>query len=320
VRGRVIETKSNTPVPGAAIQYVPESRNSSNADDIVTRWQGIQLSGGDGEFEIAVLPGPGTLLANGPQGQFIFKEFGSRQLESGLPGGWRQYAHAIHRVNPEKGSGPIDVTLEMQRGTTVVGRITNEAGEPVAKALVITPLSINPSETEWRFPLETFGGRFELSGLAEGREYPVHFLDAKNRLGATVMLTSDNPTPTVVLAPCGQATATFTDAKGKPLADHYAPLEIVVTPGPHKFESAVMSGGALAADSGHNANIDRTNYWDGPLTDADGRITMPALIPGARYRIITFEKGLAIVLKEFVAESGKTLDLGKIAFRHENPE
>ena len=58
-------------------------------------------------------------------------------------------------------------------------------------------------------------------------------------------------------------------------------------------------------------NIDRTNYWPGPKTDAAGRITFPALIPGASYRIVSFENGKSAVSKEFVAES-KTLDLGKI--------
>jgi hypothetical protein len=72
-----------------------------------------------------------------------------------------------------------------------------------------------------------------------------------------------------------------------------------------------MSLTSLTADAAFVANIDRTNYRSGPKSDSDGRITFPALIPGATYRISTFKNGRAAVLKDFVAESQKTLDLGK---------
>ena len=65
------------------------------------------------------------------------------------------------------------------------------------------------------------------------------------------------------------------------------------------------------------ANVDRKHYWNGPLTDADGRITLPALIPGALYRITDFstvndaDKGVQ-VRKDFTVKPGETLDLGDI--------
>ncbi|HEY3964109.1 MAG TPA: carboxypeptidase regulatory-like domain-containing protein [Planctomycetaceae bacterium] len=314
VRGRVVESGTTNPIAGVAVQYVPETRNNPNvADDIVTGWQGIQLSGMDGAFEIAVLPGPGTLLANGPGKQFVSHEFGSRQLERGLPGGERNYAHAMQRINPKPNSDPLDLTLTLHRGVTISGRITNSADEPVEKALLISRLNIHSSELTWRgFPIEALGGRFELSGLGESREYPVHFLDPKNRLGATVVFKAGDQSPTVVLEPCGEAVATFADSLGKPIPDVQPDFEFVVAPGPHRFGSSAMRLVALAADAEYVVNIDRTNYREGPKSDAEGRITFPALIPGGRYRIVTHNDGKVVVRKEFVAESGKTLDLGKI--------
>ncbi len=322
VRGRVIESGTKTPIAGAAGQYVPESRNNlSAADDIITGWQGIQLSGTDGAFEIAVLPGPGTLLANGPGKQFVSQEFGSRQLERGLPGGERNYAHAMQRVNPKPNSDPLDLTLALQRGVTISGRITNSADELVERALLISRLNIHPSELTWRgFPIETLGGRFELSGLGESREYPVHFLDPKNRLGATVIFKAGDQSPTVVLEPCGEAVAMFTDSRGKPIPDLQPDFEIVVTPGPHRLGPSAMRLVALAADAEYVANIDRTNYREIPKSDAEGRMTFPALIPGGRYRIVTYVKGRPNILKEFVAESGKTLELGKIVVAAQKEE
>jgi protocatechuate 3,4-dioxygenase beta subunit len=314
VRGQVVESTTKAPVAGAAIQYVPERTTSDNApNDVVTGWQGIQLSGVDGAFEIAVLPGPGTLLVNGPNGNFVSQEIGSQQLSNGRPGGERNYAHAIHRVAPEANANPLDVTIDLKPGTTVSGRITTGSGEPVEKALLITRLNLRPSELTWRgFPLEALGGRFELSGLADGMEYPVHFLDAKNRLGATLMLKAEDQAPTVVLVPCGEAVATFVDAEGKPITAHRPLLEIVVTPGSARLDLAALRLGILAADAAYVANLDRANYWDRLRTDDDGRATFPALIPGANYRIITYTKGMPVILKTFVGESAKTLDLGKI--------
>ena len=49
VRGRVVESGTRAPIADAAVQYVPARTNNPNATrDIVTRWQGIQLSGADG--------------------------------------------------------------------------------------------------------------------------------------------------------------------------------------------------------------------------------------------------------------------------------
>jgi hypothetical protein len=316
VRGRVVESGTKTPIAGAMIQYVPETRNNRNVDDdIITGWQGIQLSETDGAFEIAVLPGPGTLLANGPNGEFVLQEFGSRQLERGAPGGDRSYAHAMQHINPEPNSDPLNPTLEMRRGATLSVRLTNAAHEPVEHALVISRLFVNPSELNWRgFPKEALGGRFELSGLADGVEYTVHFLDAKNRLGATAVFKGSDKSASVELTPCGEASATITDAGGKPVAGYFPRLDIIVAPGPDRFEAAAKAPGVFAGDAAYVVNIDRTNYQKAAPSDDQGRITYPALVPGARYRIITYEKGIAINLKEFVAESGKTLELGKIAY------
>ena len=73
----------------------------------------------------------------------------------------------------------------------------------------------------------------------------------------------------------------------------------------------------LAADATYMPNVDRMHYWNGPFTDADGRITLPALIPGAWYRISDRstmndrDKG-AQVRKDFTVKPGETLDLGDI--------
>ena len=57
------------------------------------------------------------------------------------------------------------------------------------------------------------------------------------------------------------------------------------------------------------------NYDKGPFTDADGRVTLPCLIPGAHYRLSDSSavgtKGLQ-VRKDFTVKPGETLELGEI--------
>jgi hypothetical protein len=221
-------------------------------------------------------------------------------------------------VNPKVNAEAIDVTVELQRGATIIGRMTDEKGEPVKQALLFTRLKIHATSLYWRgFPIEAFGGRFELSGLAEAQEYLVFFLDPKRRLGASAVLKTGGETPTVVLTPCGQATATFTDSQGHPVSDARITLRMVVTPGVHPYDHKAMRRGELAADSDHVSNLDRTNYWPGPKTDDQGRITFPALIPGATYRLIGSDQSGLVVAKEFTVESQQTVELGEIAIRHE---
>ena len=64
-------------------------------------------------------------------------------------------------------------------------------------------------------------------------------------------------------------------------------------------------------------NVDPKHYPNGTATDADGRVTLPALIPGALYRISDWstvnvqDKGYQI-RKDFTVKPGETLDLGDI--------
>ena len=73
----------------------------------------------------------------------------------------------------------------------------------------------------------------------------------------------------------------------------------------------------LAADEACLPNVDPRHYPNGFATDADGRVTLPALIPGAPYRISDWstgnvqEKGIQL-RKDFTVKPGETLDLGDI--------
>jgi hypothetical protein len=127
------------------------------------------------------------------------------------------------------------------------------------------------------------------------------------------------------LQPCGQARVRFVDPDGKPVAklNVFPYLELLMTPGTTRIMIAGR-GEHPAADEASLPRVDFQHYPNGPSTDADGRITLPDLIPGAPYRIVDYstrravEKGLEI-RKDFTVKPGEIVDLGEILVaKHED--
>ena len=164
------------------------------------------------------------------------------------------------------------------------------------------------------------GGRFELHSLDPEVETPVYFLDPRRKLGTTVnlsgkaiaMMTIANRTGrvepgatiafpgrstprgpiTVRLEPCGTARARLVDLEGTPLAKavlRNVRITMVVTPGPTGSREPGRAG-LLVADESELSEVDSTNYKDPLALDADGRLELPCLIPGASYRFIEYIK------------------------------
>jgi beta-lactamase regulating signal transducer with metallopeptidase domain/protocatechuate 3,4-dioxygenase beta subunit len=313
VRGQVLEEGSGTPVPGASVQYHPEKANNPNdKDDILTGWQATEVSDDEGRFEIVVLRGPGRLLVRGPNGEFVLRETSNYELYNGRPAGRRNYVHGIQRIEPTSMSEPVNVTIRLQRGAKVTGELVDEEGRMPGEVSMVSRLYVHPLSLEWRGrPLEVLGGRFELSGLAPDRDYPVHFLQPKRRIGATVTLKAEAKPARIVLEPCGEATMRFVDSDGKPVAGHDTHVDMVVTPGPLAYNVGKDAPG-LAADSDFISNIDRENHLWPHKSDAEGRFKLVALIPGATYRVVTHRNEQFTIAKEFQAKSRETFDLGDI--------
>jgi RNA polymerase sigma factor (sigma-70 family) len=315
VRGKITEAGSGKPVTGAAVQYYPlQTDNPNFRRDIISGWQGTEVSKADGSFHIPVLPGKGHLLIVGPDGRYLHEEIGANVLYNGRPGGMRYYPDAVVQLDPPKDERVKDVAVTLRRGVSVKGCLVGPNGEPVGKALLICRLHVDALSPFWRFAVEVRGGKFELHGLDPEKSCPVAFLEPEKRWGTTVQLSGKQAGKevTVKLQPCGQAVARFLDAQGKPVADHRPILDIVVTPGPHRYDFEASQKGQLAADQDFLVNIDRHNYLKGPVTNAEGRCTFPALIPGVTYRFSAFYKGMFSVARDFTVEAGKTFDAGDI--------
>jgi hypothetical protein len=319
VRGKVTEAPSGKPVPGAGVQYVAGPGETPRGDELVTGWEGTVLSGAGGNFRIPVPPGPGHLLVSGPTPDYLHEEVGSNVLYLDKPGGMRFYPDALVKLNPDARAEAQEVAVTLRRGVTVKGRLVDPDGKPVTgKTLMLCRLQVTGGVPFSPLPVEVRGGRFELPGCDPGRFYPVYFLEPVQKLGAAVTLSgkqAGGEPVKVRLLPCGQAAARFVNQRGKPLTGFRPLLEVVLTPGPHRYDPGAFFSGKLIAGAEYVASLDRVNHWNAPFTDARGRCTFPALIPGATYRVVDFDGNGSVVKKEFTVESGQTRELGDVTLK-----
>jgi hypothetical protein len=315
LRGKVTEKGSGKPVAGACVEYWPLVIDNPNLlKNVITGWQKRELTKEDGTFRIAVLPGPGHLLFQGPTPDYVHAEIAGEVVYSGRAGGRRLYPDAAVKIDvPAKGDVK-ELSVTLRRGVTVRCKLVGPDGKPVARAVVLNRLHVY-HDLGWHFATEARDGVYEVHGLDPEKSVPIIFLDAVNQCGAVAEISGKQAGEevTVKLAPCGKAKARYLDGRGTPVTDSRVSPDVVVTPGRSgEYRRDDAKEGELLADEGSLVNLDRHNYWDKVKTDAEGRVTFPALVPGATYRVGRWEKDHWVLHKEFTVESGKTIDLGNV--------
>jgi len=148
-------------------------------------------------------------------------------------------------------------------------------------------------------------------------------LHATHNLGAIALLSGKSAAGgpfTVRLQPCGAARARLVDLAGKSVRrsrESYGShmTMMVVTPGPHHSSQAEADQGRLAADQDLAARFDPVHYAKGLVTDDQGELVLPSLIPGATYRIYDGTMGEQAgprLRKEFTVKSADSVDLGDV--------
>jgi protocatechuate 3,4-dioxygenase beta subunit len=344
IHGKVTEAGSGQPVPGAIVDfaYRGQGQNRENASIIIN-------TAADGSFQVGVAPSPGCLFVKGPSDDYMLQTIGSRLLQDGQPGGGRTYAHAFSLLDLKPGMSSQEVHLVLRRGVTVHGQVLGPDGQPVRDAWMISRIILNPrrvAEGSWDgYHLTARDSRFEIHGLDPDVETPVYFLEPKRKLGATVQLSGKSIALMTIasqsgrvtvgatvsfsgkslvrgpinvrLEPCGAARARVVDAGGKPVAGRLpdADIRMVDIPGP-PYSRVQDKAGSFFAGERPLYTVDPTHYQRDLVSDPEGRLTFPALIPGATYRVIDYstwrDPAGPQVRKEFTIQPGETLDLGDI--------
>jgi RNA polymerase sigma factor (sigma-70 family) len=323
MRGKVTEKGSGRPISAAIVGYRP--RWTANDGPFPLGSRPVETMA-DGSFELAVSPRPGYLTLQAPTDDYVLDELDEGLLYNGRPGMPRVYAHAFVASDPKPdGDSKADVKALLRQGITVKGQVVGPDGEPVVDAWMLSRIHLrpnSPSVRQWRGDWHgtARSGRFELHGLDPGTEVPVSFFEPKRKLGGTVHISAKRAggEPLVVkLEPCATATARLVGLDGKPLAGFQSPtlISMVVTPGEFSRLKAQKEG-ITPADEDTLTHIDPINYATPPAADALGRIVLPALIPGATYRIgdqtTARTPNGPQLRKEFTPKRGETLDLGDI--------
>ena len=322
LRGKVVEGGSDRPVADAMVSFHPYTPRLARRGG-----GGVARTKPDGSFAFAVGPRPGHLSVQAPGEDYQLQVTSNGQFFEGRTGGTRLYSHAFLPCNPRPGTEPPEIYVALRRGATVKVRLIGPDGQPARDVWVYSRAVLGPMATSavrgWQGGYHDVArhGHFEVHGLDAETEVPVHFLQPDRKLGATVRLSGKMAARgpiTVRLGPCGQAMARLVGPDGTPVAGRPRGLGVamVVTPGPPRG-SAEVRAGALAADEALLTQVDPVNHGPRLMADPQGRITWPALIPGATYRI--FDRGAVAapdddpqVRREFAVGPGEAVELGDV--------
>jgi len=312
VRGTVTETPSGKPVPGAKVTFSP---NYSPEGSVEAR-----VSDAHGKFEIAVLPGRGHLLINGPTSDFLHREMTYENIDGS--GGYpriREYYDAVVPLNLKPKTAPDEISAVLRRGVTLHGSVVGPEGQPVREGIMLCRSYLEEG-TDWS-PTHTkriSNGRFSLPGCDPERVSEVFFIDEKRCWGGIAKLSGkDAAKPaSVQLERCGSAKVRFIDEKGNPIPKIDAWTNFVITPGANIFSSMRDAMDSATAKSPLIAETACAPYSTcRGDTDSEGRITFTCLIPGATYQLggqSAMTGGAMSFGSDFRVAPGQVLDLGDI--------
>jgi hypothetical protein len=155
-------------------------------------------------------------------------------------------------------------------------------------------------------------GLIQLPGFAPKESNPLFLIDLEHHCGLTVAIAEkevDLAAPPIQLLPCGSVKFRFLDDKGQPRAGYEPWLILIITPGAlatHHYEP----NQPLWNDNVIWQNV--TSPAKQPKTDAEGRVTIDDLIPGATYSLLYVKGGNWTQSHDFTVESNKTIDMGDV--------
>jgi hypothetical protein len=299
VHGRIDESPSGRPVADALLLY--RRRDPETLGSRLWDWcHGVlesAVTSGDGSFQLAVPPGRGHLFVIGGTHDFVHVETSVGELEYGRPSMLRNYPDAIIPLDLKPDSKSPDVKATLSRGATLKAKVLTPDGKPAAKFTAISrsyiPTGFELFQAGWN-AMECRDGELLIPGCDPEKGGSAYLYDPEHALGATLSFTgpqASGPPLTVALEPCGSAAVRLVDAGGTPLQGKSADIQIVLTPGT-TMASLVLTGKdekKLEGDWILWEAFHRGHYL-GLKTDAAGLMTIPNLIPGAPYQVVSSEK------------------------------
>jgi beta-lactamase regulating signal transducer with metallopeptidase domain len=322
VEGEVAEKGSGSPVAGASIYFEQQPYNNK----FYRRSSAGRLAGSDmpyrtdskGHFRFPVSPGSGYLFVTAPTPDYLHVMLSAGEKYYGKPGLEREYYDGVSHLDLKPDENPAPFKIELERGVTLRRRVVRPDGQP-AEGLAYTRSCVrdqNRVSNSWPPECPFEEGVLELPGFEPDHSNPLFIIDLEHHCAAVVSPTAsevDLSAAPIQLQPAGSASFRFLNEKGAALANYDPHLIMIVTPGApvtHSYEP----NQPLWADTIQWTNIRYWHHHDkAPKTDAEGRVIMPDLIPGATYRLgfvgkkPGWDEGY-----EFTVRRGETANVGDV--------
>ncbi len=314
IKGQIVE-EDGKPINGACVCWIRDEPSNAPAvpttpspQSLQTTWnealtfsENATLSGNDGRFRVVVPNAPIILRVFGPTAEYLLCDYAYQRCPQCGKEHLRLGEHARVRVDPSvQASEPIRATLH--RGLTVTGRAIGPDGELIRDGVLVCRTIAQPLRKPAPRLLPIRDGVYQLPGCNRGRVYPVLLFDAVRGLAAVAefkipeVQASTRPGseqkglgPTIQLAPCATASVRLVDAAGRPLPGRRP--KVVFWLADDRPASLETKGNGPWSNEIDASWVDPRHYLSGPITDADGMLTVPALIPGLQYHIVFEDLG-----------------------------
>jgi beta-lactamase regulating signal transducer with metallopeptidase domain len=323
IEGEIFEKGSNKPVAGAAIYY--EQRRYENRhyrDSSRPKLVGAEMryrTDENGKFKMPVWPGPGFLFVMVPSNDYLHVMLTDGDKYYGKPGLEREYYHGVQKLDIKPGELPPPLKFELQRGVTLRRKVLRPDGEEAGGVVYARSyLQDQRDISAWLPSVSVEKGKVELPGFDPTQSNPLFFYDREHHCGVTVSPAADeidSSDPPIQLEPCGSAKFRFVTDKGEALSNFATRLQLVVTPGAPATKH-IEPDKPIWIDSIIWDNVVRPAKV--PKTDADGRVIVEDLIPGASYQVYFSGKDGWDAGYEFVVRAGETVDVGDITIPTKN--
>jgi hypothetical protein len=329
VEGRVVEQATGKGVKQALIFFVPQGNNPLRKKFERTNEFGRDIpyaTDAEGRFRVPVVPGPGYLLVQGPSLDYVHTEFSRGEQLFGKPGLEREYYDAVTKINLKPDERPQPLTIALQRGVTLRRKVVRPDGAPAAGiAFARSYLEFESRISAANAAVVVDDGVFELPGFDTKQPSPIYVVDFEHHCGGVVKPKPseiDTASPPIRLEACGTAKVRFLNSKGKADAGYRPEVQLTITPGP-SMRARERPNQPLMGEHVYWVNV----YWRAgvrfsggglsvfdlrPVADAEGRLTIRDLIPGAAYQIEYQNGTFPPPVREFSVRPGETVDLGDI--------